>query len=391
LSEQQQRKPGASKDISDLKARLGLKQPAGAAPAPAAPAPTPQSAPPPAGLPVSSRPPIPGAAPAAPAQPAAPDPARDPYSAMRPREGQMFDLRLIDDGKPAVSVQQKGGKGGLIVAIIVGLVAFGVGAGFGMASVGRQNYNTANAAAKRVKDELDNMQKTLTQIGQAVVLSNQRAQQAKRDPLLYDPELTKALEAIKLDPRPDTSKIFRVDFYRLPDDVVDALFNYYYDSIALYGEVERHVRKTNADKESLEKFAEKAATGDERKNYGVVFDNSSKITVSNLVEIGEQVCKDGGKECGASDLVGFKVRANTGAAWVDRKIDPKAADRVVPIKPTPLFDAVMNGSPEQVRAEAYRQRVAGMSAIWMRLTAAQKDLFEKMQKAASRPDLFTLF
>ena len=51
-----------------------------------------------------------------------------------------------------------------------------------------------------------------------------------------------------------------------------------------------------------------------------MFDNSGgKLIVANLVEIGDQVCKGGGKECGAADLTGFKVRSNTGAPWVDRK------------------------------------------------------------------------
>src|SRR5262249_23873241 len=163
------------------------------------------------------------------------------------------------------------------------------------------------------------------------------------------------------------SKIFRVDFYRLPDADVDRLFNYYYDSIALYNEVERHIKKTKADAESLKAYAEKAA-GAEAKNYGVVFDTSSPIIVSNLVEVGEQVCKNGGKDCAAKDLSGFKVRSNTGAPWVDRKSGGKLeANNVVPMKPTPLMDAVMSGSPDQVRQEAYKQRTANIRSLVTRL------------------------
>ena len=54
-------------------------------------------------------------------------------------------------------------------------------------------------------------------------------------------------------------KIFRVDYFRLPDADVDKLFNYYYDSIALYGEVERHIKRTRADAESLKAYADKSA------------------------------------------------------------------------------------------------------------------------------------
>jgi hypothetical protein len=294
----------------------------------------------------------------------------DPYARMKPDAGG-FDLRSIDDGQPAENVRAGRGKAVIITAVIVGLAAFALGAGYGIASVGRANMNTANHAAQTVKGELDGMQKTLTQIGTAMALSQQRLSAAKRDTLAYDPQLVADLEKVKLDPRPDTSKIFRVDYFRLEDVVVDRLFNYYYDSIALYAEAERHIKKTKADQESLAGFATKQAAAGGDKNYGVVFDTSSKIIVGNLVEVGEQVCKSGSKDCAAADLEGFKVRSNTGAPWVNRKSGGKLdTDKVIPLKPTPLMDAVMSGSPDQVRNEAYKQRVANLRGIVSRLTSS---------------------
>jgi len=341
--------------------------------------------------PGQARGPVPGHAPAAAPQMTAPPATLDPFAKMKPQAGGTFDLRTIDDGQPTANVRSGRGKAVLFASLIVGIIGFVLGAGMGMAGVGRANMNTANHAAKTVKGELDTMQKTLTQIGTAVAMSQQRMAAAKKDTLSYDPQLISDLEKIKLDPRPDTSKIFRVDYFRLEDVVVDRLFNYYYDSIALYNETERHIKKTKADQESLAAFAAKqAASGD--KNYGVVFDNSSKIIVGNLVEVGEQVCKDGGKNCSAADLAGFKIRSNTGAPWVDRKSGGKLdADKVIPLKPTPLMDAVMSGSPDQVRQEAYKQRIANLRSIVGRLTSSQKELFEGMNKAAARPDVFTPF
>jgi hypothetical protein len=331
--------------------------------------------------------PPPGVAAAA-AQPPA---ALDPFARMKPQAG-TFDLRTIDDGQPAANVRSGRGKAALISALIVGLVAFALGAGMGMAGVGRANMNTANHAAKSVKTELDAMQKTLTQIGTAMALSQQRMVAAKKEPLSYDEQLITDLGKVKLDPRPDTSRIFRVDYFRLDDNVVDRLFNYYYDSIALYNETERHIKKTNADKESLVAFAAKQPAAGEAKNYGVVFDTSGKIVVGNLVEVGEQVCKNGGKDCAAADLQGFKVRSNTGAPFVNRAAGGKLTDeKVVPLKPTPLMDAVMSGSPDQVRNEAYKQRLANMRAIYARLSSSWKELSEGMNKAAARPDVFTPF
>ena len=390
----QNRKPGPSappaKDISDLKARLGLKRP-DAAPAPGAPSPGPGMGRPtgvmPAGFPQGR--PMPGA-PAAAAAPAAPPPALDPYAGMKPQQG-MFDLRTIDDGAPVENVRSGRGKAALVTAVIVGIAGFALGAGLGVSGVGRANMNTANHAAKTVKTELDEMQKTLTQVGTAMAFSQQRLAQQKKDALEYDPALIAALEQIKLDPRPDTSKIFRVDYFRLEDIVVDRLFNYYYDTIALYNEVERHIKKTKADAESLKAYLDKSSAS-QAKNYGLVFDTSGKIVVGNLVEIGDQVCKGGGKDCAANDLAGFMVRINTGAPFVEKKSGGKLdTGNVVPIKPTPLMDAVMSGSPDQVRAEAYKQRTANIRSLVSRLTAGQKELFEGIDKAAARPDVFTIF
>lgn len=315
----------------------------------------------------------------------------NPYANMRAPQGG-FDMRPIDDGAPVQNVQSSRGKTALIASVIVGAASFALGGGLGMASVGRQNMNTANHAAKAVKGELDNIQKTLSTIGVAVARSQQRLAAAKKDTLSYDPELIAELKTVKLDPRPNTATIFRVDFFRLPDADVDKLFNYYYDTIALYNEIERHIRRTENDTESLKAYADKTgATAN--KNYGVVFDNSAgTIIVANLVEIGDQVCKNGGKDCGAKDLVGFKIRSGSGAPFVDRKTGGKLdLGNLVPMKPTPLMDAVMSGSPEQVRQESYKQRMANIRGLVSRLTTSQRELIDGVGKDAARPDIWTVF
>ncbi len=115
--------------------------------------------------------PVPQAAPQPPAAPA----FNDPFASMRPPEGKHFDLRSTsDDGRPSVSVQKGGGLASRIILIIAVLVAAAVGFGFGASAVGRRMFNAANFGAKRVKAELDEMQKTVTKIGSAVALSQQR-------------------------------------------------------------------------------------------------------------------------------------------------------------------------------------------------------------------------
>jgi len=315
---------------------------------------------------------------------------------MRPPEGKHFDLHTADDGKPTVNVARAGGIAARIILVIFVLVGGAVGFGFGASAVGRRMFNQANYGAKKVKTELDEMQKTISQIGSAVARSQDRMGAAKQDATAFDYKLVEDLEQVRLDPRPDTSRIFKVNYYLLEDLAIDRLMNYYYDAIVLYGEVERHIKRTKADKTVLEAFAAKQAakSGDEpnkQVNYGVVFDARGKLAIANLVEVGKPVCKGDAETCAATDIEGFKIRSNTGANWTTRKVGPKPeGDKVVPIERTPLFEAVMNGSPDQVRMEQYKQRYNSIRIILQRLAATKKELGDAIDKAASRPDLFTM-
>src|SRR6185503_20818805 len=121
-----------TKDISDLKARLGLKRPDGAAPGPgpgpggpaAAARPAqpgfpqqPQRAPTPVPNPQAARPA---------AAPAAAPTGMNPYAKMKAPTGG-FDLRSADDGLPAANVRSGRGKAVLFASVLVGAGAFVLG------------------------------------------------------------------------------------------------------------------------------------------------------------------------------------------------------------------------------------------------------------------------
>jgi hypothetical protein len=316
----------------------------------------------------------------------------DPFAGMRPPEGKHFNL-AADDGKPAISVGRKSAAASLVILSVAVLVAAAIGFGFGASAVGRRAFNQANFGAKRVKAELDDMNKTVTQIAIAVQMSQQRLAAAKQDTLAFDYKLVEELDMVKLDPRPDTSRIFKVNYYLLEDLAIDRLMNYYYDTIALYSEVERHIKRTKADRTVLEAFAAKQASKgaeepSKQVNYGVVFDSRGKLAIASMVEVGKPVCKGGSDACDAKEIEGFQIRSNTGANWTPRKVGPKPeGDKVVPIERTPLFEAVMSGSPEQVRMEQYKQRFNNIRLILQRLSSTKKELNDAIDKAASRPDL----
>jgi hypothetical protein len=317
--------------------------------------------------------------------------AHDLYASMRPPAGKQFDLRPMDDGIPVANVK----RGRSIALLVVGLIFAGVGGvlgvGFGIGMSGRRAFNETNRAAKRVQGEVEEMHKTARKIAEAVAHSQQRLAQAKVDRLSYDPALLEELAKIDLDPRPDTSKIFKVDYYRLPDLAVDNLMNYYYDTITLYGEVERHLKRTRADKTQLETFA--ANKQGTKANYGVVFSGGGKqVVLANLVEMGAQLCrgKEGVTDC-PIDQLEFQIRAGAGAPWNSRKVGTKpAGDIVAPIDHTPLLEAAMSGSPDQVRMEQYRTRYGNIQILLARMAQEEKQLLEAVGTAAARPDLFSL-
>ena len=328
----------------------------------------------------------------APAPAAAPvSAALDPYASMRPPAGRQFDLRPVDDGAPVASVRRGGFWAALLLGVVMAVVGSGVGAGFGMSVSGRRAYNDTNRAAKKVKTEIEEMHKTVTQIASAVAFSQQRSQAEKRDGLAYDGKFIEDLEKIKLDPRPDTSGIFKVDYSRMPDMAVDNLMSYYYDTIALYGEVEKHIKKTKADKDSLAAFAAAQNQKSAQNNYGVVFAGGGRMVVANLVEVGQPVCKDGGIDCPIDQLEGFKIRSNAGASWVNRRIGSKPEGNIlVPLDRTPLLESAMAGSPDQARMEQYRLRTANIQVLLKRIAGTQKQLMDAVNIAASRPNMFSL-
>ncbi len=412
---EQPKKPGApgARDIADLKARLGLNKGAAGAPTPAAPAPFPGA---PAPMPgpahqayaPPSRPSAPGIQGYAPQQVPAPmqvpppmqipapvrgpapvaAPAHDPFAGMRAPAGRQFDLRPVDDGVVAENVRSKGGVAMVVVGLVGILGGGALGAGFGIGVSGRRAFNVANRAAKSVKTELEEMHKTVSQIGTAVALSGQRLQSDKKDSASFDPKLIEDLEKIKLDPRPDTAGLFRVDYFRVDVDT-NNLMTYYYDVINLYGEVERHVKRTKADKDSLVSFS--AKQGEKAQvNYGIVFGGSSKLVIGNLVEVGTPVCKGGGADCSADQLEGFQIRSNSGSAWSPRKTGGKLdGSLLVPLEKTPLMEAALAGSPEQARAEQYKIRYNNIRSLLVRISQTQKQIKEAIDKASARQDLFT--
>lgn len=380
------KKPGA-RDLSDLKAKLGLVKP-GAAPA-AVPGPGSTSSPAipaqvPGQMPGSISQTMPAAqAPAAPP----PDPRRDPFGAVQAGvQARPIQQIVIADAGPQVHVPEQAKSRAPLIGLIIGGAAVAVlGFWWGIVYRARLLNNVAIEDAQQIKEEVDGIHKKSQPIYVAIVNSMNRT---KGD---VDLQLIQDLAKIGPLTPPKTDKIFKTNYALLENIAIDRLFNYYNDTIRLYDRVESFVRKWNKDEaraelqKALEKRVGSATT------YGVVIDGSGDIPVGMLVEVGAPVCKDPAQQdCGAKDIDGFKIRADVTAKWTDRKARGADAERVIPIKPdTALAEKTLAGGIEVIAAREFRTDFAELFQTSRKIGAVEKDLVADLSKAAARPKVFT--
>lgn len=375
-------KKGA-RDISDLKARLGLKK---TAVQQAASAPTGGEAagqvPSPPGFQSPGGEGEPATAPEAQGPPP-PDPRRDPFAAtpMQPMYGYGMPLPGVDDGNPVTPISQPTAWGRVAgIGILVAVVLAG---GFisGRSCKAREDYNMTTQQAGEISAEVDKLAKVLSQISDRI---NQSKEALAGNP---DTKLAEDLAGLNLT-EPDNKKLFHTNYYSLEDLAIDRLFNYYNDTIYLYKAIRENGKKTDGDKDAIERYTKDAAAkGD--KNYGVILDGSQAIPVANLVEMGSLVCpKEGETNC-APDVMKFKYRVQSGGEWSQRPVKGKPNEVVTPIFRTPLFSQLASGNPDMLAAQASARRTAEIRLLVAKLMGEQKELLESLKRSADRPKVFT--
>ncbi len=376
--EDNQKKPGAAggaRDISDLKARLGLKKgPAAAGPAAAPP-----------GLGATLQSPVPsplgdgGGETGAEAGPAV-DPRRDPFAAAAPAAPPAYygymPIPGVDDGKPVEQLNkpQPWSRIGLM-ALAVSVLS----AGFftlGKIQWARANMNHTIDQAADIKVEVDRMSKKLNEINEKVASSQEAAKN--------NPDVALAGDLATLDlKKPDTDKIFKTNYYYLDDLSVDLLFTYYNDTLKLYEAIANHAKRSEADKEAIENFLKNAKAGSD-KNYGVTVDTTSPIPKAHLAEVNGIACpKEGETDC-PPDVLKLKFRSETGGQWFTKPVKGQLAQVIIPLEKTTLSAQVMSGSPDILAAKDALRRQNDIRILTAKLMGEQKELLSKLELAADR-------
>ncbi len=399
------------KDITDLKARLGLKKAGGGPGAPGAGAPAPFPTPiggvaPPVvrpgqvPLPAALAPPAgPGAQPGAippppgftpPPEPAQPDPRRDPYAAQQAAVAANLAAFYTAGGElpgDAGSVKQepKRPKPWPIIGAAAGAGAlfFFIGWAIGNISVSRNDYNITTEHAGRIRDQVDKLHKQIEKVKDAL----KGIKISDKEP----PNFAAIEKLAELDfKEPDmTRDLFHTNYFSFEPPVVQQLFSYYTDATQLGKQLAEHSTRTLKDRETIEKYL-KANKDKPERNIGVIFDYSGKIPAAQLVETVGSECADAKDEnCPLEDRK-VRFRTSLGGDVQRRPLKGLPKDIVVGFNPTELQRQVMNGDPGLLAFRDYVRRTAAMIQTLGRLAETEKQLLEGLKKRASQPALFTL-
>jgi hypothetical protein len=388
------KKPGGGRDISDLKARLGLKK-TGVMPA-VSPQQGGQQAPAPTGTAQASQPSQPSAIPSPfgpppgsePAPAAPPDPRRDPFAQQQAANLAAFYgigqvLPGSGDSVSAAPISKPKPWGRIIAVLGVGAVTFFLGNACGRVYQSRVEFNNTIDHAADIRKEVDGLAKKLNEVNDAL---NGSAPTRQGQP---DFELSKKLGAMDLK-KPDTTKLFHTNYYHFEPAAIERLFTYFDNTIKLYDAIAIHAKRTEGDQQSIENYikSQHDNTG-AGKNYGVIQDWSSTIPVAKLVEMGAPVCPGGKPDCKANELEGFKFRTEAGQAWTQRPLKGKPGEIVLPINKTPLFNQAMNGNPDMLAMRDYLRRLGEIRELAGKLSTGQKDLTGDLEKETKRVKVFT--
>ena len=402
MSENTKGKSG-SRDISELKARLGLKKgdSAGGRAAKGGVVPPPNAG----KIAGNYVPPPPGIVPPQPPQPVIPDARIDPFGAMNAiaQQGAQHaapQIVIVNDGQPVESVAQKSKltylKWGamVVVPLVLGFVIGGI-------SYKNQAYNTTITDAKKLTDEVKELRNGL----QALVDTLYTAKQRGRENFVpSDKQLTADLKAL-VDPKagklrkPDPIRLFHSNLYSMDPKLVEDTMQFYGDFAALMVLLDTHVRLSERDAAKTRKDSDfvKKHPG----TLGVIFhvpdkDNQRWARVK-LVEIapfcpGEKTPRPEG--CGEAPPAGFGFRSDPSQPWQGPKPWTKDAislDGVAMVENnSALFQTLLAGAEPYFDLLSYMVRIKDIEGRATALQELRKSIENRLNQKAQESKRFSL-
>lgn len=411
------KRPGGSRDISDLKARLGLKKGA-AAPATgqtrANGAPGAVVAPPGMNLP-----PPPGVQPPQPAAPVIPNAADDPFAAMNAMAAvgkvqRAPEIVIVNDGKPVENVGAAG-KGAMIAKIAAPAVAaLVVGLAIGRISKEANFYNDGLRGARAILGDaktpstVASVKRTLSELDG--VLDDMKTKTNYRPDASVGQQLTAM--AGKLDVKSEL--VFRAKQSSLGAETAGQILSFYAGVAELKSMIDVHNKSAKFDEMTLKKgkAAQDAAKLTESENallagqlkYGIVIQAPTEEDRSDfgakLVEIAGVYCGGSGTptaRCGEGEAPsGWAYRNEPGGTPIKGDLatsgsDSVPAKKVVPLLQNGVRDAVIQGNEPGVSEYYYTRRVRAIAERTKKLIEEANKLETRLQAESSKGNRFSFF
>ena len=402
-------KRGGSRDISELKQRLGLKK-----------ATTPAAGARPNGATGGVVPP-PGLAPPPPPQPVIPNAAEDPFAAMNAMAAvgtvqRAPEIVIVNDGKPVENVGASSHGATIARLIAPAVVALIVGVVIGQISKGANIYNAGLKDSRSILGDdkaastVKNVKRTLSELDG--VLDEMKTKNNYRPDGAADKRLRDL--SSRLDIKQAT--VFHTAGAIEPD-VTSQIMSFYAGAAEVKGMLDNHIKAAAADDLALAagKKASAAASVGEGENatlasigavrYGALIqaptDTDRGEFGVKLVELGPPYC--GGPQpvttgkCDNNEApTAYAYRTEPGAGWTKGDLQLQGSDSV-PAKKVVLLladgtrDALIKGSEAGASEVFYVKRLRQLSERAKKLIEEANKLEQRLQAESSKGSRFSFF
>ena len=403
-------KRGGSRDISELKQRLGLKKATTTTPATGRANGAPGGVVPPPGL-----------APPPPPQPVIPNAAEDPFAAMNAMAAvgtvqRAPEIVIVNDGKPVEHVGASKHGAALAKLIAPAVVALIVGVVIGQIAKGANVYNEGLKDARSILGDdktastVKNVKKSLSDLDG--VLDEMKTKNNYRPDTAADKKLRDL--SGRLDVKAAT--VFRTAG-AIDPELTSLIMSFYAGAAEVKGMLDTHVKAAANDDLALTtgKTAAGAAAVKDNENatlasvgavrYGALI---QAPTETDRVDYGVKIVELGPPYCGGPQPVtsgkcenneaptAYAYRGEPGAGWTKGDLQLQGSDsipakRLVMLLPNGTRDALIKGSEPGASEVFYTKRLRSLSDRTKKLIEEANKLEQRLQAESSKSSRFSFF
>jgi hypothetical protein len=402
-------KRGGSRDISELKQRLGLKK-----------ATTPAAAPRPNGATGGVVPP-PGLAPPPPPQPVIPNAAEDPFAAMNAMAAvgtvqRAPEIVIVNDGKPVENVGSASRATAIAMIVAPAVGALIIGVVIGQIAKGANIHNAGLKDARsilgddRTASTVKNVKRTLSEIDG--VLDEMKTKNNYRPDAAADKKLRELAGRLEV----KEATVFRTAAAIEPE-LTGPIMSFYAGAAEVRGMVDGHVKAAANDDLALTtaRNASAAATVKETENATLASVNGVRYAAliqaptdtDKGAEFGVKLVEIGAPYCGTAPAVNGKCdnneapsayayRGEPAGIWTKGDLQLQGSDSVptkklVMLLPNGTRDALIKGSDPGASEVFYIKRLRALSDRIKKLIEEANKLEQRLQAESNKGTRFSFF